>query len=165
MRSTWRVLWLILGGWALVVARAAPARAGSDACRLLTEAEASAVVGKPGTPTPGTFDMLGPTCSWQGDALKVRAQLETDESLAAANKNGPKQTAAQRFDAVKALVKRNQAVAVSGVGQDAVWQTELTQLWVLQNKKVVVVTIVRGFSSVNDLPRAKAAALKMAARL
>jgi hypothetical protein len=87
---------------------AAAAPASGDACALLTGADASALVGKPGKATPGT---------------------------------------------------------VSGVGQDAVLQTEFHLLWVLKNKKVAVVGMVRGFNNQDDLEHAKAAAIKIATKL
>jgi hypothetical protein len=155
-----------LGACSLAAALAAPASAGTpDACGLLTEAEASAVVGKPAKATPGTFNMFGPSCMWIGEGRKLSVRLETDETLAALTKQGPKQTATQRFAAMRDEIKPKKAVAVSGIGEDAVWHLEFSQLWVLKNKKVAVISIMRGFSFEKDLERAKAAAIKVAAKL
>jgi len=146
-----------------------------DPCSLLTPAEASAFLGGP---AKSSLDQDAKSnnvaCTWTSGSAFVKVRMETDDILAACAKAHPGSNVLQTAGASFAEVKKGgrpsvhlDVVAVTGVGQDAVWVKNLGELWVLKGKKLVVVTVNHKllFAPADDLPGAKAVAAKVVPKL
>lgn len=136
----------------------------AQVCALLTDADVKAVLGKPAQARPGGLDLTGPSCAWKGDNAGMEVAVETDASLAAASSNAKGETIEQRFKMMLDEVAAKRATSVTGVGEQAVWQSNL--LWVRAKGALLKVSINRkGYFPADDLPGARLLATKALARL
>jgi hypothetical protein len=145
----------------VVASPAAPTPA--EVCGMLSGADVKELLGKPAKAEPKE-DNTGSTCLWLGDHASLSVTVETDDLLKTKVYAVKNQTAAERFEYMKKEVAAKRAKGVPGIGDDAVWQSNL--LWVLKGKKVATISINRkGTFPADDLPGAKAAAAKVVAKL
>jgi hypothetical protein len=156
----------------LIAASASPARAAvsatdrtPDACKLLTEAEAAAVLGKPVKvkPNPKPTVENHVECSWETESSFIKIRLETDAILQAYKDH---QTVEPRFNMMLDEVKKKKAREVPGLGAPAVW-SDFHQLWVMKPGRMITVEVNRKarFTPGDDLAGAKAVAEKALGRL
>ena len=134
----------------------------ADVCAMLSAVDVTTLLGKPAKPVPGTNDIVGSSCLWTGDRVAIGVTIETDPLLKAqGGKNG---TVASRFKMMEDEVAAKRAKAVPGVGDKAVWQSNM--LWVMKGAKVALIFMSRkGMGPADDLPGAKAVAAKVLTKL
>jgi hypothetical protein len=142
-----------------------------NACALLSDANVRALLKQPAEAHRVGWARYAAICGWQGKSANLRILLETDEILRdykAANPSAAtKSSAAEQFESARADQSRMDAVPVQGIGDRAFWSKTARELWVLKNKKTVVIAINRKkpSGSADDLAGAKAAARLLASKL
>jgi hypothetical protein len=134
----------------------------AEVCAKLSDADVTTVLGKPAKPQPQD-GLNGSGCMWAVGQTMLQVDVETDELLKAKKRD---QTASRRFGYMVDEIAAKRAEAVKGVGEQAVWANNI--LWVLKDKKVFSVSILRlgeNKGRATDLALSKTVAAKVLAKL
>jgi hypothetical protein len=174
-----RVKGILVGGLALIAfgagrldrVAAAAAAATPDPCGLLGDGDVAAVLGEaPKSRTPSQM-RPGLTCTWRGPKSNLAVVVETEETFKAFNAAHPNVypidlPPRDRMRRFRKQLGAN-AVDVPGVGEEAFWDKNGRQLWFFKKDRNVIINIDRhtAYGMGDDLPGAKAVALKLAPKI
>jgi hypothetical protein len=152
-------------------ATAAPTAAKLDPCALLTPAEGAAIVGKAVTAKQTEGLPYATVCKWllAGGQEAIKIFVTTNAQLQEYQKD-PNENVARQYEQHKRGTEAKDRVDVKGIGDAAFWSKETNALLFFKTDKAYCGVQVNkkggiGMSGADDLPAAKAAALKILAKL
>jgi hypothetical protein len=172
--KNWRAFCLVGASALCILAtarRSQAAEASSDPCGVLSDAEVVAVLGQPLKSKKPTDPAPGLGCAWRGQSSNLYVRVETPESRKAYKAAHPDpipmdETPSAALRHYRKMVGPN-AVAVTGVGEEAFWDKAHHQFWFIKKERAVLVTLDRHnvYGWGDDLEATKAAALKVAGKI